>query len=76
MAASSLVCSTKLSSQRTLQGESSPKIVKLISAINLSLSENLSENGNGKEGVRFLEEEREWRLPGLLYVDDLVLCGE
>ena len=50
--------------------------MKLISAINLSLSENLSENGNGKEGVRFLEEEREWRLPGLLYVDDLVLCGE
>ena len=29
-------------------------------------------------GVRFLEEkrEREWRLSGLLYADDLVLCGE
>ena len=23
-----------------------------------------------------MEEEREWRLPGLLYIDDLVLCGE
>ena len=27
------------------------------------------ENGDGEEG-------REWRLPGLLYADDLVLCGE
>ena len=27
-------------------------------------------------GVRFLEEGREWILPGLLYADDLVLCGE
>ena len=26
--------------------------------------------------MRFLEEEKEWRLPGLLYADDLVLCGE
>ena len=26
--------------------------------------------------MRFQEEEREWRLPGLLYADDLVLCGE
>ena len=26
--------------------------------------------------VRFLDDEREWRLPGLLYADDLVLCGE
>ena len=24
-------------------------------------------------GVRFLKEGREWRLPGLLYADDLVL---
>ena len=23
-----------------------------------------------------LEDGREWRLPGLLYADDLVLCGE
>ena len=23
-----------------------------------------------------MEEGREWRLPGLLYADDLVLCGE
>ena len=27
-------------------------------------------------GVRFLEEGREWRLPGFLYADALVLCGE
>ena len=26
--------------------------------------------------VRFMEEWREWILPGLLYADDLVLCGE
>ena len=30
----------------------------------------------GRRGVRFQEEGREWRLPGLLYVDDLVLCGQ
>ena len=27
------------------------------------------ENGDGKEGG-------EWRLPGLLYADELVLCGQ
>ena len=26
--------------------------------------------------MRFLEEKREWRLFGLWYADDLVLCGE
>ena len=26
--------------------------------------------------MSFLENGREWRLPGLLYTDDLVLCGE
>ena len=26
--------------------------------------------------MRFLEEGRECRLPGLLYADDFVLCGE
>ena len=26
--------------------------------------------------MRFEEEGREWRLPDLLYADDLVLCGE
>ena len=30
----------------------------------------------GRRGVRFLEDGREWRLLGLLYADDLVLCGE
>ena len=30
----------------------------------------------GRRRVRFLEEGREWRLPGLLHADDLVLCGE
>ena len=32
--------------------------------------------GIGRNGVSFLEDGREWRLPGLLYTDDLVLCGE
>ena len=33
--------------------------------------------GMGRRGgVRFEEEGREWRLRGLLYADDLVLCGE
>ena len=32
--------------------------------------------GMGRRGVRFLEDGREWRLLGLLYADDLVLCGE
>ena len=27
-------------------------------------------------GARYLEEGREWRLSGLLYTDDLILCGE
>ena len=31
--------------------------------------------GIGKRGVRFMKDSREWRLPGLLYADDLVLCG-
>ena len=26
--------------------------------------------------MSFLEDGREWRLPSLLYADDLVLCGE
>ena len=32
--------------------------------------------GMGRRGVRFQEEGREYRLHGLLYADDLVLCGE
>ena len=32
--------------------------------------------GKGWRGVRFLDEGSEGRLPGLLYTDDLVLCGE
>ena len=32
--------------------------------------------GIGRREVRFLEERREWRLPSILYADDLVLCGE
>ena len=32
--------------------------------------------GMGRKGVNFLEDGREWILPGLLYADDLVLCGE
>ena len=34
------------------------------------------ENGDAKEGVSFLEERREWRLPDLLYADGLVPYGE
>ena len=30
----------------------------------------------GRGRVRFQVEGREWRLPGLLNADDLVLCGE
>ena len=29
----------------------------------------------GRRGVRFLEDGKEWGLPGLLHSDDLVLCG-
>ena len=32
--------------------------------------------GMGRRGVSFNEDGREWRLPGLLYADELVLCGE
>ena len=32
--------------------------------------------GMGRKGVKFIEQGREWRLPGLLYADDLILCGE
>ena len=32
--------------------------------------------GMGRRGMRFQEEGREWRLPGLLYTDNLFLCGE
>ena len=32
--------------------------------------------GMGRREVRFLEDGREWRLPCLMYVDDLVMCGE
>ena len=32
--------------------------------------------GIGRRGMRFKEGGREWRLYGLLYTDDLVLCGE
>ena len=32
--------------------------------------------GMGKRGASFLENGREWRLPGLLYAYDLVLCGD
>ena len=32
--------------------------------------------GMERRGGIFQEERREWRLPDLLYSDDLVLCGE
>ena len=30
----------------------------------------------GRRGVRFQEEGRDWRLPDLLYADDLVMCDD
>ena len=30
----------------------------------------------GRKGVSFLEDGREWRLPGLLYAEDSIQCGE
>ena len=36
-----------------------------------------SESGDGEDGdERFMEEGREWRLPGLLYADNLVMYGD
>ena len=32
--------------------------------------------GMGSRGVSFMKDGREWRLPGFLYADDLVLCDE
>ena len=32
--------------------------------------------GMGRRGVKFQEEGRKWRLTGLMYADDLDLCGE
>ena len=32
--------------------------------------------GMGRRRVRFQEEGREWRLPSLLYGNDLILCSE
>ena len=32
--------------------------------------------GIGRLGVRFQEEGREWRYPGFLYANDLILCSE
>src|SRR5678815_2772543 len=34
------------------------------------------EVGVTRDSVRMMENEREWRVPYLLYEDDLVLCGE
>ena len=39
-------------------------------------SDEIGENGDGRRGVRFQEGGRVWKLPGLLYADDLVFCGE
>ena len=32
--------------------------------------------GMESRGLKFQEEEREWRLTGLLYADGLILCGD
>ena len=36
----------------------------------------MKEVGMGRRGVRFLEDGREWRLPGPFYADELFICGE
>ena len=30
----------------------------------------------GRMGMRFVVKGSEWRLPGLLYADDMALCGD
>ena len=37
---------------------------------------NVYMDGVGRREMRFVEDRRKWRLPGLLNTDDLVLCGE
>ena len=32
--------------------------------------------GLGRMGVRFIEKGKDWRLPSLLYADDLFLCSK
>ena len=47
-------------------------------ALNLHMEAVVKElkKGMGSRGVRFQEERRECRLPGILYADNLILCGE
>ena len=50
--------------------------VPLAFQCNLCISEGV-ENRDGEDGSEISRgEERDWRLPGLLYADDLVLCGK
>ena len=39
-------------------------------------SDEGGKDGDGKEGNEIPGGWGEWRLPGLLYADDLILCGE
>ena len=39
-------------------------------------SEERSEDRDEEDGSETLKKGREWRLPGLLYEDDIILCGE
>ena len=41
---------------------------------NVYMDGMMNEVGMGRRGVSFLEDGGEWRLPGLLNADDLVLC--
>ena len=41
---------------------------------NVYIDAVIKEMGMGRKGLGFLEDGRKWRLPGLLYADDLVLC--
>ena len=39
-------------------------------------SDEEGEDGDGKKGSEIPVGGREWRLPGLLYANDMILCGE
>ena len=44
--------------------------------VSLAVHYGVMKVGMGRSRVRFLKDGRVWRLPGILYADDLVLCSE
>ena len=57
-------------------GETGVYHVSLLFNVNMDGMMKEVKMGIGRRGVSFLEDGRKWRLLGLLYLDDLVLCGE